>query len=264
MTLVVSLAAGLLIGIILGALGGGGGIMTVPVLIFLVGMPAADATTASLIIVGISSAVALVSHAKNGNVRWGTALAFALLGYVGNRAGVIAAHGVSEDVLLLGFAGLLVVVATLMWRKAGRKKTTPPVPRPPVITPGTLRIDWRRAALLVTTAIGVGCLVGFFGVGGGFAIVPALALIMGLPMRQAIGTSLAVIVVMSADTLATKLAFGIDLPWVTVAVFTAAAMAGSVIGPRVGAKLDPIILAKCFATLMAAVAISMSAGVFLR
>jgi uncharacterized membrane protein YfcA len=250
----VAIVGGIVVGLTLGALGGGGAIVTVPVLVYGLGQAPSEATTAALVIVAVSAAVAMVVHARDGNVRFQEGLVFGLLGTGGTVVGARLAVGVSPTVLLGSFAALLVVVAVLMWRRAGR-----PAPeqhrRPPmlVLRP-RFRCECPQVALLVATTLGVGLLTGFFGVGGGFAIVPALVMVLGFSMPQAVGTSLLVIVVNSLTALATRVGSGVSLDWAVVAVFTAGAVAGSLIGQRASGRLPASRLQRTFAGLLVAVA----------
>lgn len=245
MTLVAAVVVGLLIGVVLGTLGGGGAIITIPVLTYGFSMGVHQSTTASLVIVGLSSAVAVVAHARAQRVDWGRGLVFAAIGTLGAVAGSFLARGLDPDWLMLAFGVLLTVVALLMFRRSGSASAD--------AEPASLRHP-RTLAVTVAAALVVGLLTGFLGVGGGFAIVPALTLVLGLSMPVAAATSLLVIAVNSAAALAAKLSLGIDLDWPLVATFTVATMAGSVVGARLAGRLDPKLLKKAFATLLLVVA----------
>lgn len=271
------LPIGLLIGLSLGALGGGGAILTVPALVYLVGQEPRDATTSSLLIVGLAALVALVPHARRGNVRFGQGLAFGALGIAGSLAGSALSARVPPAVLLTAFAALLTVVGALMLRRA--VSPTPPtsgeqaagVPdqrardarardargrtargRAPAVAAARLGC----VAKVVAAATGVGLLTGFFGVGGGFVLVPALVLVLAFEMPTAVGTSLLVIAMNSATALAARAAQGASqLDWPVIAAFTVVAVVGSLIGARVAARLDPRHLARAFGVLLLAVAV---------
>jgi uncharacterized membrane protein YfcA len=254
------LAAGVAVGVVLGALGGGGAVLTVPVLVYGLGMPAHTATTASLVVVGTAALVSAVPHARDGRVRWGQGLVFGLLGTLGTAVGSWLSRDLDPDLLLLGFAGLLLVIAVLMWRRAGADE-------PPVAGPTTSGLDGpgvpadrprARPGLVVATATGVGLLTGVFGVGGGFAIVPALVMALGFPMGAAVGTSLVVIAVNSATALTGRLATGVQLDWPVVLAFTALAVAGGLLGSRVTGRVRPSTLQRAFAALLVAVATYMA------
>ncbi len=240
MTLVAVLG-GILVGLSLGALGGGGAIVTVPVLVYGLSQSAHQATTGSLVIVGVSSLVGVFAHARKGNVRWRQGAVFGLLGTAGTVAGARLSAGLDARILLLAFALLLIFVAQSMWRRDGRREARQD--RAPT-----------HVGLFVLTTLGVGLLTGFFGVGGGFAIVPALVLVLGFSMPVAIGTSLVVIVINSASALAARLGSGASLDWAMLGVFTAAAVAGSVLGARLASRVEATTLQRAFAVLLAAVA----------
>lgn len=181
-TLILALVTGAVIGLALGALGGGGSVLAVPALIYLLGFTPAAATTASLIIVTATSATALYAHAVSGNVHWKTGTLFAAAGILpAIAAGTLAAH-LPEAVLTAAFAAIATLAALAMFR-------TPPADpqRRPV-----------RPARAAGAGAGLGTVTGFLGVGGGFLAVPALVGAVGLRMRAAVGTSLLVITVNSS------------------------------------------------------------------
>ncbi|GAB3437105.1 sulfite exporter TauE/SafE family protein [Phycicoccus ginsengisoli] len=252
------LPVGLLIGLSLGALGGGGSILTVPALVYLLGQDPRQATTSSLLIVGITSLIALVPHARRGNVRFGQGLVFGALGTAGSVAGSALAAHVRPAVLLSAFAALMLLVAVLMLRRSlgtGGADDSPHTSRAePMLTLRPLACACPRVAKVVVTATAVGLLTGFFGVGGGFALVPALVLALSFPMPVAVGTSLLVIAVNSATALGARVTSGTSLDWGVIAAFTAAAVAGSLVGGRVAARVAPRHLTRAFAVLLVVVA----------
>jgi uncharacterized membrane protein YfcA len=253
------LPVGLLIGLSLGALGGGGSILTVPALVYLLGQDPRQATTSSLLIVGITSLIALLPHARRGNVRFGQGLAFGALGTAGSIAGSALATHVRPAVLLSAFAVLMLVVATLMLRRSLRRgafdDAADATTTEPMLTLRPLTCACPRVAKVVVTATAVGLLTGFFGVGGGFALVPALVLALAFPMPVAVGTSLLVIAVNSATALGARAGSGMSLDWGVILPFTAAAVAGSLVGGRVAARVAPRHLTRAFAVLLVAVAL---------
>lgn len=240
---------GVALGIAVGAMGGGGSILTIPVLVYLVGQSPAAATTGSLVIVGLTSLTGMVPHLRAGSVRVGKAVTFGALGIVGAFAGSLASARVPGHVLLTAFAALLLIVATLMLKRRrhqmrvgsnGAQHHTTPAPRPLAV---------------VAAATGVGLLTGFFGVGGGFAIVPALMLVLGMSMPVAVGTSLLVVVINSLTALASRGHGLARLDWPVIALFSIAAMAGSLIGAWLSTKTDHNTLTLAFAILLYAVAL---------
>lgn len=288
-TLIPLLAAavplGLLIGLSLGALGGGGSILTVPALVYVLGQDPRTATTSSLLIVGVTSLIALIPHARAGRVRFGQGLLFGALGTAGSLAGTALSATVPPQVLLTAFAALMLLVAALMLRRSSRKvggrradddadsAAGADVTNgaggagfgdPSLVPLATLRpltCACPRVAKLLVTATVVGAMTGFLGVGGGFVLVPALVLALAFPMPVAVGTSLLVIAVNSATALAGRLAgpgpqtVGAHLDWAVIAVFTAAAVLGSLAGSRIASRTNPARLARSFAVLLVAVAL---------
>lgn len=243
--LVIAILAGIAVGLVLGALGGGGAIITVPILVFGLGMTFHQGSTGSLVIVGISSLIAALSHARAGRVAWAHALIFVGLGAVGTIAGSLISRDIDGRILQGAFGVLLIVVASLMLKKAfGKGGKAPAGDGIPSLK------DARKVAITAASATGVGLLTGFFGVGGGFAIIPALTLIMGFPMPLAVGTSLVVIGLNSAIALSTKVAAGIDLDWAIIGAFTVAAILGSLGGARITGIVKPTTLQKAFGVLL--------------
>jgi uncharacterized membrane protein YfcA len=250
---------GLLIGLSLGALGGGGSILTVPALVYVLDQDPRTATTSSLLIVGATSLIALVPHARAGRVRFGQGLLFGALGTAGSFLGSALSTHVPAEVLLTAFAGLMVLVATLMLRRALRPAVRGEVLDPtvePMLTLRPFSCACPRVAKVLITATAVGLLTGFFGVGGGFALVPALVLALGFPMPTAVGTSLLVIAVNSGTALVARASTGgTDLDWALIGTFTVAAIAGSLVGGRIAARADPRHLTIAFAILLVVVAV---------
>jgi uncharacterized membrane protein YfcA len=251
---------GFLIGLSLGALGGGGSILAVPALVYAGGQDPKAATTSSLFLVGSAALVGMVSHHRAGRVRLGTGIAFGLIGVAGSLAGSALNRHVDPDLLLLGFSGLVVLAA---WRmltgcptctKVGEARqlatTTPTRGGMMVRTP----LDARLLLSVFLAGSAVGFLTGLFGVGGGFVIVPALALVLELPMPEAIGTSLVVIAVNSAVALTARVATT-SIDWSITVPFTIAAIGGVLAGRRVADRLDAGRSLQWFAALLFAVAV---------
>lgn len=174
---VLALVAGAVIGVALGALGGGGSVLAVPALIYLLGFTPVAATTAGLVIVTVTSATALSAHARDGHVRWRTVLLFAAAGTVPAMPGGALAGRLPAGALTAAFAVVAGTAALRMLRPRAASDTAVPV-RP------------ERAA---AAGAGLGAVTGVLGVGGGFLAVPALVSVLGMPMRDAVGTSLLVI-----------------------------------------------------------------------
>lgn len=242
-----AILSGLLIGLSLGSLGGGGSILTVPVLVYLLGQNPHRATTVSLLVVGLSATIGALTHARAGRARVSTGLIFGLLGVAGSYAGSLASAAIPANVLLAGFGVLMLAAAATM---VLRRRSAIPV-RPN----GRARFGVRQATVLAATATGVGLVTGFFGVGGGFVVVPALVLVLGFDLPAAAGTSLIVIAVNSAAALAARAGHAIiALNWTLTTAFAAAAILGTVAGTTVAGRVSPQRLSTAFTVLITLVA----------
>jgi uncharacterized membrane protein YfcA len=262
------LGLGVVIGGILGALGGGGAILTVPALVYLVGMPPQEATTSSLVIVGATALVGTASYLAAGRVRGRVALAFGALGLPSTWLGSYANHRVDGSALLLAFAVLMLAAAAAMLveQRRGsvpdddggtdddgadgsgldhpRPAARAPLPARPVraATDTVLAAPMlqSRAApswtVLVAAAVAVGLLTGFFGVGGGFVIVPTLVLALRMPMHLAVGTSLAIIALNSTVALAARATTAL-FDWSVIVPFSVAAIIATLLGKHVADRL---------------------------
>jgi uncharacterized membrane protein YfcA len=262
--LLLAVVAGALIGLSLGALGGGGSILAVPVLLAL-GQSTAQATTGSLVVVGVTSLAGAVTARRAGSVLLARGIAFGTVAIGGAVAGAHLSSTLPEPVLLAAFSTLMLVVAGLMTarllrnRHRSRGDHGSPADRPrvddPIITfSPTFMCQCPRALKVLVTATVVGLLTGFLGVGGGFLVVPALVLALALPMPYAAGTSLVVITITSAAALAARAGVGAVPDWHLVAALTTTAVAGSVLGARLAARTDTTRLSAAFTGLVLAVA----------
>jgi uncharacterized membrane protein YfcA len=263
LALLAAVVAGALIGLSLGALGGGGSILAVPVLLAL-GQTATQATTGSLVVVGVTSLAGAVTAYRAGNVLLARGVAFGAVAIGGAVLGAHASSAVPEPVLLAAFAALMLVVAGLMTarqlrsrRNGNSEKSHADRPRldDPIITfSPTFMCQCPRALKVLVTATAVGLLTGFLGVGGGFLVVPALTLALALPMGYAAGTSLVVITITSAAALATRAGTGVAPDWWLVAALTVTAVTGSIAGARIAARTDTAQLSAAFTGLVLLVA----------
>lgn len=248
---------GLLVGLLLGALGGGGSILTVPALVYLLGQDARTATTSSLVIVGITSLIALVPHARAGRVRAVQRLVFGALGTAGSYAGAALSARLSEPALLCAFAALMLVVAVVMYRRsrtAAARDTGEEGGGEAMLSLRPLRCACPRVAKVVVTASVVGLVTGLFGVGGGFVLVPALVLALDFAMPIAVGTSLLVIAVNCVTALTARVGGAVHLDWGVIGVFAGAAVAASLVGGVVTSRIAPERLTRAFAGLLVLVA----------
>ncbi|MFN8444688.1 MAG: sulfite exporter TauE/SafE family protein [Caldilineaceae bacterium] len=227
----VDLLFGFAIGLTLGLLGGGGSILTVPVLVYVVGLSPQAAVTASLMIVGINSGMGAFLHQRLGTLNWRVALVFGGVGMVAAYISGNLSHLLPATVLMILFALLMLLVgAYMIFSKP----------------PSNEKLEMRGWPVIVVSGFGVGLLTGFLGVGGGFLIVPALVVLVGLPMRQAVGTSLIVIAMNSLAGLLGHLNSGaIDMTVVTL--FAVAGISGSLVGTRLTRIIKPEMLRTSFA-----------------
>jgi len=234
----------LFVGISLGLLGGGGSILTLPMLVYVMHVEAKSAIASSLFVVGVTSLVGTITHARAGNVKPRAGLIFGLAGMAGALGGSRLAHYIPGNALLIGFAFVMFATSLAMMR--GRKKAGE----------GTGHISLAKA-LFIGTSVGV--VSGLIGAGGGFLIVPALTLAGGLGMRHATGTSLLVITMQSLAGFAGHVISHTPIPWTLVLVVTAAAVVGSMGGARLARRVSPAALRRGFAWLVIAMAIFMLA-----
>ncbi|RTL69561.1 MAG: sulfite exporter TauE/SafE family protein [Pseudonocardiaceae bacterium] len=268
----IALAAvvGLIMGGVIGALGGGGGVLTVPALVYLLGQSAQAATASSVVIVGVTAAAGVVSRLRSGGVDWRTGIALGAAGIPAAYLGTLLNRHVEQPVLLLAFAGLTIVAAAAMLlderRRDGDDDTAgaadvrdgdgaPAAASGAGTTLGTRPATRDRvlfAAKVIGTGLAVGFLTGFLGVGGGFLVVPALVIVLRTPMKFAIGTSLLVIVMNSVSALVSRLG-AVHLDWWVIAPFTIAAVLGAVLGKRVADRFSGDALVRAFAILLVVV-----------
>ncbi|MCA0977117.1 sulfite exporter TauE/SafE family protein [Qipengyuania flava] len=223
------LAAGWVIGLILGLVGGGGSILAVPLLVYVVGVQSTHAAIGTAAVaVSINALTSLAGHARAGRVKWRCASVFALAGMVGAALGAEVGKAVDGDRLLVLFGLLMIGVGLTMLRK----RRAAPMP--------DVRLDRASAATLlprlVPIGLGTGLAAGFFGIGGGFLIVPGLILATAMPLEFAIGTSLVVVSALGLTT-ATSYALSGLVDWDITALLVAGGLVGAVTGIALGKKL---------------------------
>jgi uncharacterized membrane protein YfcA len=277
--LLLGLPLGVLIGMALGALGGGGSILAVPALVYVVGLEPKSAVTTSLVVVGVAALGGMIGHWRGGRVRLAAGLWFGIAGIGGSLLGSRLNRAVDPTVLLVAFSGLMLIAAWRMWRSVGARSPVTSVEESPGPqsasgclertetvdgvpgSPGTLRRAHRSArrgaasvvASFIVAGTAVGLMTGFFGVGGGFIIVPTLVLMLGFDMPEAVGTSLLIIAINSCVALASRLATtGVN--WRVAVPFAAAALVGALVGNRVANRLPSADLVRWFAALLVVVA----------
>jgi uncharacterized membrane protein YfcA len=227
-----------LIGVSLGFFGGGGSILTVPLMAYVFALDAKIAIASSLLVVGAASASAAAQHWRAGNVDARTAALFGAAGMTGAYAGGRLSQLFDGSLLLLMFAVMMGITAVAMWR--GRR-----APPENAVT--------RSPRRLLVQGLAVGAFTGLIGAGGGFLIVPALALWAGLPMPRAVGTSLVIIVMNCAAGFA-GYANHVSVPWQLVAFVSLAAIAGSFAGSAAAKRVNPAQLRRAFAGFVLAMA----------
>jgi uncharacterized protein len=241
MVTALGLALAALVGLSLGLLGGGGSILTVPILVYVLGFEAKEAIALSLAVVGATSLVGVWGHWRAANVNVRVALVFGLVAMVGTYLGARLAVFFSGSAQLALFALVMLVAAVFMFRGRGNDAilatalSEGPGPDRPF-----------RIPLIAAEGVSVGILTGLVGVGGGFVIVPALVLLAGLPMKEAVGTSLLVIALKSGAGFYGYLD-QVEVPWLFLAGFTSAAAAGILVGTRLVRRIPQDALRRSFA-----------------
>jgi uncharacterized membrane protein YfcA len=222
-----------LVGVSLGLVGGGGSILAVPVLVYVAGLGAHEAIGASLAVVGAASLAASAEHFRAGHVDVRTASLFGLVGAAAAVLGARVTPLVSSRTLLLSFASMMLVSGAAMLRRRAQEPGRPATGFSPTV---------------LATAAAVGFLTGFLGVGGGFLIVPALALLVGLPMHRAVGTSLLTIAINSAAGLVAHW-HGLQAPLALTLGFAASASFGALAASRLSRRLPAETLRGAFGVL---------------
>lgn len=246
MTLALTLMLGTVIGALLGLLGGGGSILAVPVLVYAVGIPLEQAVPMSLLVVGIASLFGAIPKIAARQVQWRVAGVFAATGFVAAFAGSAVNRALPPAVTMAGFAVVMVVAGIRMLLQTSSVGTACRVEGSSV--------NWRRCtSRAIPAGLAVGFLTGLFGVGGGFLIVPALVLLLGIKMSVAVGTSLVIVTANSASGLIAYLG-ELTLDWSLVVAFTATAVAGSLAAGGLAKRINTSRLRQWFAYLIFAVA----------
>lgn len=225
-----ALGSGALVGLVLGLVGGGGSIIAVPLLVYVVGIASPHvAIGTSALAVSASAFGNLVAHWRAGNVKWRCALVFAAAGVLGAYGGSSFAKVVDGQKLLALFGVLMVIVGALMLRR--RSGTGDPAIR---LTRANARM---LLPALLGSGFGVGLLSGFFGIGGGFLIVPGLMLATGMPLSFAIGSSLVAVTAFGAATAASYGVSGL-IDWTIATLFIGGGLLGGVAGTMLGRRLS--------------------------
>lgn len=244
-----AIASGSMVGFVLGLIGGGGSILAVPLLVYVVGVKSPHvAIGTGAVAVGLSALFSLIGHVRLGNVRWPCALLYASTGIGGAAIGATLGKQFDGRRLLFLFGGLMIIVAVSMIRNRAQSG------------PGYVPLSTSTAAVLAPRLAGygfaTGLLSGFFGIGGGFLVVPGLIAAADLPMLAAIGSSLVSVTAFGLTTAATYAASGL-VDWRLVLMFVTGGLAGSLFGGQVSTRLAPQkqLLSQIFAGIVAVVGV---------
>ncbi len=246
-----AVAAGSAVGLVLGLVGGGGSILAVPLLVYIVGVSSPHiAIGTAAIAVAINAAVSLAAHARLGTVKWPCAIVFALSGIIGTYLGTVLGKAMDGKSLLALFGILMIAAGINMLR-------------PNASSNANVRLTTETAAYLlprlIPIGLGVGLLAGFFGIGGGFLIVPGLILATGMPPRNAIATSLVAVTAFGLTTAGSYAASGL-IDWPLAATFIAGGLLGGVAGVALNNALrnHQAVYARLFAAIVISIGTAMA------
>jgi uncharacterized protein len=219
-------ASGALVGFSLGLIGGGGSILAVPLMVYVVGVSDPHvAIGTSALAVATNAAINLANHARGGTVQWPSAITFAACGVIGALIGSIFGKLLDGGRLLELFAVLMLVIALLMLKTRSRAGLP------------DASMSWDNLPTVVGLGIATGTLSGFFGIGGGFLIVPALMLATGMPIINAVSSSLVAVTAFGLTTAASYAWSGL-VSWELAGWFIAGGLAGGLIGTRLARLLS--------------------------
>lgn len=246
MALIIGHVLAVVVGLSLGLIGGGGSILAVPILVYVMGVAPKEAIAISLASVGTVSAIGAIFHGLEKRVRGDIALIFAPTAMLGAFIGAYGASlpWVSETLQLICFT-LIMILASILMIKKGHKQQPGDIPIPQrVPKPIAFTSIWKKI-LIPLEGLGIGVLTGFVGIGGGFAIVPALVLLTAIPMKQAIGTSLLIIAFKSVTGFLGYVGH-VDMNWALIGTFTLAASVGTIGGTYLGRFINAKVLQASF------------------
>lgn len=229
---------GFVVGLSLGILGGGGSVLTVPIFVYVLGIETKAAIAMSLFVVGLTSLSGAAAHWRHGNVDLRVGALFGLFAMGGTFGGARLAIQMSGTAQLTLFAVVMLLAAVFMFRRSTAVEPPPGV-----------RIGPGRALLIALQGIGVGTLTGLVGVGGGFLIVPALVLLAGVSMKQAVGTSLLII---AANCVSGFIGYldQVQVRWVLMLVYSGIATTGILVGSRIVRHIPAAALRRGFAVFL--------------
>lgn len=244
MDILAAVPFGIAIGAVVGTVGGGGAILALPILVYPLGQGVSSASTASLVVVAMAASAGAGIQARHGHLCPRIAAAFSGPAAIGAYVGTVAGGAVSPRTLILAFVPVMFAAAAINYARGGEA--------------GRGAIDGGacpegRLCTAAASGLLVGAMTGFFGVGGGFLIVPALTALIALPMRRAIATSLAIVTLTGLAALASHLARGAEPDWPLTLLLCAGAIVGAALGSVAGRRLSPLALSRAFALVVAAV-----------
>lgn len=251
--LALAIGSGAVIGLALGATGGGGSLLAIPLLVYVLGVKVQSAAAISLVVVAVSALLGVYQRRESGEVKVKAALIFSAAGAVGAWGGAYGHRFVREETALLLFSLLVIVAAWQMWRQSGYRLERASAESCAEQFP---RSCWIKVSLIGAV---VGLLTGFFGVGGGFVIVPALALVLGFPMRMAVNTSLLIIALVAVGGLVGHLQTG-QMDWPLAGLL----LLGSVLGMTGGSWIIQRVSAPTLTKSFAVVAIGIAIVIFIH
>ena len=241
---VLAIPFGIAIGLVVGAIGGGGAILALPVLVYVLGEAVGPATTASLVVVAIAAGVGAGALALRGHVCWRVALTFTAPAAAGALLGTLGSRELSAQALVLAFVPVMLVASGATWQRAS-EVASEELGRCP-------DVDVRR---LVVAGVGVGLLTGFFGVGGGFLIVPVLTLWLRFSFRRAVATSLVIITLTGLAALAAHLAVGAEMDVPVTLALSLATGVGALVGTIYAQRVPQAVLGRGFAGVVSLLAL---------
>ena len=245
-----AIGSGAFIGLALGATGGGGSLLAIPLLVYVLGVKVQPAAAISLVVVAVSALLGVYQRRASGEVKVKAALIFSATGAGGAWIGAVGHRFVREETVLLLFSLLVIVAAWQMWRQSGYRRERSSEENCAEQFP---RSCWIKVSLI---GVIVGLLTGFFGVGGGFVILPALALVLGFPMRMAVSTSLLIIALVAIGGIAGHLQTG-QVDWPLAGLLLLGSALGMTGGSWAVQRVSPATLTKSFAVVAIGVAIVM-------
>ncbi len=262
--IVLAIVLGAVIGASLGALGAGGSILSVPVLVHVVGLPVHQATATSLVAVGAASIAAAATGSHRRNIRFDVALPFIAAGIIGSFLGAFVGEHLHADVMLIAFSVVMVVAAIRMARPEDTSEVTESEVAAGLTGQSTGRLsggDPRRILIYVVAGVAVGFLTGLFGVGGGFVIIPVLTILLGMQMSVAVPTSLTVV---AGNAIVSMFIRGLgSVDWTAATALTLPMLIGSLAGAVLAKHMNHTISARIFAAVLVAVALANALSVIM-